>query len=54
MVGTIKVDVIRSRSISARHASGSKWFMSTVVAPSDMVIATNAGAAEWYSGHTTR
>jgi hypothetical protein len=47
IVGTIRVEVMRSRSISARHASGSKWFISTVVAPSDIVIATNAGAAEW-------
>jgi hypothetical protein len=45
IVGTISVHVMRSRSMICRHASGSKWFWSTTVAPRADMIATNAGAA---------
>ena len=45
IVGTISVHVMRSRSMISSAASGSKWFCSTIVAPSDIMIATNAGAA---------
>ena len=45
IVGTISVHVTRSRWITSSACSGSKWFINTTVAPSDIMIATNAGAA---------
>ncbi len=46
IVGTITLHVTRSFAMMSSAASGSKWFCSTIVAPSDIMIATNAGAAE--------
>ena len=46
IVGTISEHVTRSFWMMSSTPSGSKWFISTTVAPSDIMIATNAGAAE--------
>jgi hypothetical protein len=45
IVGTIIEHVMRSRWMRPSAPSGSKWFISTTVPPSESMICTNAGAA---------
>ena len=46
-VGTMKPQVTRSRAMSARICSGSKWSVTTTLAPSDIMMRAKAGAALW-------